>query len=52
MAKHGHAKLTDLLQTHADCPKARPVSVHDRRKARYRAQLPLSILPAEAAPPY
>ena len=30
MEQHGDAKLTDLLQTLANCPKARPVSVHDR----------------------
>jgi hypothetical protein len=34
MAEHGDAKLTDLLVTLADCPKARSVSVHDRRQAR------------------
>jgi hypothetical protein len=31
----GDAKLTDLLATLADCPKARSVSVHDRCKAVY-----------------
>jgi hypothetical protein len=35
MAEHGDAKLTDLLVTLADCPKARSVSVHDRCKAVY-----------------
>jgi hypothetical protein len=35
MAEHGDAKLTDLLLTLADCPKARSVSVHDRCKAVY-----------------
>ena len=35
MAEHGDAKLTDLLRTLADCPKARPMSIHDRCKARY-----------------
>jgi hypothetical protein len=35
MAEHGDAKLTDLLVTLADCPKARSVSVHDRCKAKY-----------------
>jgi len=29
------AKLTDLLATLADCPKAQSVSVHDPCKARY-----------------
>jgi hypothetical protein len=32
---HGDAKLTDLLQTLADCPKARSVNVYDRCKADY-----------------
>jgi hypothetical protein len=35
IAEHGDAKLTDLLVTLADCPKARSVSVHDRCKAVY-----------------
>jgi hypothetical protein len=35
MAEHGDAKLTDLLATLADCPKARSVSVHDWCKAVY-----------------
>jgi hypothetical protein len=35
MAKHGDAKLTDLLVTLADCPRARSTSVHDRCKAVY-----------------
>jgi hypothetical protein len=30
---HGDAKLTDLLQTLADCPKTRSASIHDRCKA-------------------
>jgi hypothetical protein len=34
-AEHGDAKLTDLLVTLADCPKARSVSIHDRCKAVY-----------------
>jgi hypothetical protein len=33
MERHGDAKLTDLLQTLANCPKARPASVHDRCEA-------------------
>jgi len=33
--QHGDAKLTDLLQTLTDCPKARSMSVHDRCKAVY-----------------
>jgi hypothetical protein len=32
---HRDAKLTDLLQTPADCPKARSVNVYDRCKADY-----------------
>jgi len=35
MEQHGDAKLTDLLRTLADCPKAHSVSVHDRCKAVY-----------------
>ena len=32
MEQHGDAKLTDLLQTLADCQKARSASVYDRCK--------------------
>jgi hypothetical protein len=39
MAEHGDAKLTDLLTTLADCPKARSMSVHDRCKALYEGLL-------------
>jgi hypothetical protein len=35
VAEHGDAKLTDLLATLADCPKARSPGVHDRCKAAY-----------------
>jgi hypothetical protein len=35
IAQHGNAKLTDLLQTLADCQKARSASIHDRCKAVY-----------------
>jgi hypothetical protein len=35
--QHGDAKLTDLLLTLADCPKARSLSIHDRCKAVYEA---------------
>jgi hypothetical protein len=35
MAEHGDAKLTVLLQTLADCPKERSVSIYDRCKAVY-----------------
>jgi hypothetical protein len=33
MERHGDAKLTDLLQTLADCPKAKSASIHDRCRA-------------------
>ena len=33
MAEHGDAKLTDLLQTLADCQKARSASIHDLCKS-------------------
>lgn len=33
MEQHGDAKLTDLLQTLAHCPKTRSASIHDRCKA-------------------
>ena len=33
MEQHGDAKLTDLLQTLANCPQARSASIHDRCKA-------------------
>jgi hypothetical protein len=39
MAQHGDAKLTDLLQTLADCPKTRSASIHDRCKAVYEQLL-------------
>ena len=32
MEQHGDAKLTDLLHTLADCPKARSASIHDRAR--------------------
>jgi hypothetical protein len=35
MAERGDAKLTDLLATLVDCPKARSLNIHDRRKAVY-----------------
>jgi hypothetical protein len=40
MEQHGDAKLTDLLLTLANCPKARSVSIHDRCQARYAQLLP------------
>ena len=33
MERHGDAKLTDLLQALANCPKARSVSIQDRCRA-------------------
>ena len=35
MDQYGDAKLTDLLQALAACPKARSTSIHDRCKAVY-----------------
>jgi hypothetical protein len=35
MAEHGDAKLSDLLQALAACPKTRSASIHDRCKAVY-----------------
>jgi hypothetical protein len=35
LEEHNDAKLTDLLVTLANCPKARSTSVHDRCKAVY-----------------
>jgi hypothetical protein len=35
MAEHGDAKLTELLVTLANCPKARSASVYDRSRAVY-----------------
>jgi hypothetical protein len=32
MAQRGDARLTDLLQTLANCPKARSASIHDRSR--------------------
>ena len=40
MEQHGDAKLTDLLQTLADCQKARSASIYDRCKAVYDQLLP------------
>ena len=40
MERHGDAKLTDLLSTLADCPKARSMNIHDRCMAVYGQQLP------------
>ena len=33
MERHGNAKMTDLLQTLANCPKARSANIHDRCRA-------------------
>ena len=40
MEEHGDAKLTDLLQELAACPKARSASIRDRCKAVYEELLP------------
>jgi hypothetical protein len=40
MEQHGDAKLTDLLQTLANGPKARSASIHDRCKAVFGQPLP------------
>jgi hypothetical protein len=41
--RHGDAKLTDLLQTLANCPKARSASIHDRCRAVFER---LSLWPS------
>ena len=33
LERHGDAKMTDLLQTLANCPKARSANIHDRCRA-------------------
>ena len=33
MERHGDAKMTDLLQTLANCPKARSTNIRDRCRA-------------------
>jgi hypothetical protein len=38
--QHGDAKLTDLLQVLAACPKERSTGIHDRCKAVYVQLLP------------
>ena len=35
MAEHGDAKLTDLVNRLANCPKAQSINIYDRCKARY-----------------
>jgi hypothetical protein len=37
------AKMTDLLPTLANCPKARSVSIRDRCMARYEAALAVAL---------
>ena len=39
IVQHGDAKLTDLLRTLADCPKAHSASIHERCKAVYEQEL-------------
>jgi|HubBroStandDraft_6_1064221.scaffolds.fasta_scaffold401497_2 hypothetical protein len=43
MERHGDAKLIDLLQTLANCPKARSASIHDRCRAVFER---LSLWPS------
>jgi hypothetical protein len=38
--EHGDAKLTELLQTLADCPKAWSASIYDRCKVVYEGLMP------------
>jgi hypothetical protein len=38
MEQQGDAKLTDLLQTLANCPKTRAASIYDRCKAVYEKE--------------
>ena len=40
LKKHGDARLTDLLQTLADCPKARSTNIYDRCKVVYEGLAP------------
>jgi hypothetical protein len=40
MEQHRDERLTDLLLTLAECPKARSASVHDRCKAVHGHRLP------------
>jgi hypothetical protein len=40
MEQRGDAKLTDLLHTLANCPKARSASIHDRCNAVFGQRLP------------
>jgi hypothetical protein len=44
MEQYGDAKLTDLLQTLAECPKARSASIHDRCKAVYGQSAVIGVL--------
>jgi hypothetical protein len=37
MERHGDTKLTDLLQTLANCPKVRSASIHDRCRAVFES---------------
>jgi hypothetical protein len=39
LEEHGDAKLTDLLVTLANCPKARSASIHHRCKAVFERLL-------------
>jgi hypothetical protein len=43
MQQHGDAKLTNLLSTLADCPKARSASIHNRCRTMYGQRLPQDL---------
>ena len=48
MERHGDAKMTDLLQTLANCPKARSANIHDRCRAvfeRLAVRLDADLIP-------
>jgi hypothetical protein len=51
MERHGDAKLTDLLQTLASCPKPNSVSIHDRLQGDVRAAAAVSDPSARQSPP-
>ena len=43
LEEHGDAKLTDLLRTLVDCPKARSARIYDRCKAIFEGLIPRVI---------
>jgi hypothetical protein len=50
MAEHGDARLTDLLVTLTDCPRARSAIVHDPCKAVYGAAIAVAPARGRYAP--